>query len=279
MGVTFLLSFFDTRTKLIICDIGQGDGIYLRIRNQFDIVIDAGPNDSILSCLGKYMPFYDRQIELAMITNSDLDHFYGFIPILDRYKVKTVFMPPHNKATPTFQKLLNKIVEEKSRVYFPVAGDSFNILQTNITFYWPTADFIQEAVSFPPPSSSNSLQSRLGTTTYDENEFSFIFLFTQGTYTALFTGDATPTALEKATPLIPFSVDRGINLLKVPHHGSKNGLTYEFLRLADPTLSVISVGKKNRYHLPSPEVLAYFKALKKRYLRTDEVGDMPIWIN
>jgi competence protein ComEC len=52
----------------------------------YDVLIDAGPQRQVLSCLGKHMPFYDRTIELAIFSHSEIDHFGGFIFLLDRYK-------------------------------------------------------------------------------------------------------------------------------------------------------------------------------------------------
>jgi len=65
-------------------------------------------------------------------------------------------------------------------------------------------------------------------------------------------------------------------ILKVSHHGSKNGTSQELISLAHPFLAVISVGKKNTYGHPAKEVLAIFQALKIPVRRTDEEGDIII---
>src|SRR3989338_5154063 len=41
--------------QVVYCDVGQGDGTYVRTITGIDIIIDAGPDSSILTCLGKYM--------------------------------------------------------------------------------------------------------------------------------------------------------------------------------------------------------------------------------
>ena len=91
--VFFLLSMFfifflkhDIRTQVVFCDVGQGDGAYIRTENNIDIVIDAGKSKNILTCLGKYMPFYDRKIELVILTHPELDHYGGLIDVFKNYK-------------------------------------------------------------------------------------------------------------------------------------------------------------------------------------------------
>ncbi|PIP63493.1 hypothetical protein COW97_02205 [Candidatus Roizmanbacteria bacterium CG22_combo_CG10-13_8_21_14_all_34_12] len=86
----------------------------------------------------------------------------------------------------------------------------------------------------------------------------------------LFTGDASPFVLGR----LSHSTIGKVDILKVPHHGSKNGLTKKFLDLADPSTAVISVGKNNSYGHPSKEVLDMLKAKNIKIRRTDEEGDI-----
>src|SRR3990167_8084226 len=86
--VVFILQFFDTHTTVVFCDVGQGDGAYIRIHNKIDLIIDAGPaNGMMMQCLGKYMPFYDRTLEYLFLSHPQIDHYGGLLEILKRYKV------------------------------------------------------------------------------------------------------------------------------------------------------------------------------------------------
>jgi competence protein ComEC len=67
---------------------------------------------------------------------------------------------------------------------------------------------------------------------------------------------------------------KNITFIKVPHHGSKNGLTKKFLSLINPAIAVISVGKNNAYGHPAKEVLEMLKAQKVKIKRTDEEGNI-----
>lgn len=246
--VFFFISYFDNRTKIVFCDVGQGDGAYIRIKNRFDIVIDAGPDRKILNCIGRYMPFYDRTIELAFISHDQKDHFGGFDYLLDRYRIKKVFMPDLETSLQSFKRLKQKMIVKKTRIQVISAGMNLQIMNDIFFIHWPIGHCIAA----------------------DNNDCSLIFTFKENTFKALFTGDASPKVLNS---LSRKSINT-VTVLKVPHHGSKNGLTEKFLRLANPTTTVISVGKKNSYGHPSKEILDMLQSHKIKIRRTDKEGDI-----
>ena len=65
-----------------------------------------------------------------------------------------------------------------------------------------------------------------------------------------------------------------IELLQVPHHGSKTGLDNDFLDRVRPRLAVVSVGKNNRYGHPSEEILKILRNKDIKKLRTDLNGEI-----
>ena len=73
----YIVYIVQRHTTIVFCDVGQGDASYIRIQNKIDILIDAGPDQQVLECIGKYMPLFDRTIELAFITHPDKDHMKG----------------------------------------------------------------------------------------------------------------------------------------------------------------------------------------------------------
>src|SRR3990167_8207809 len=81
------IKFEDGKTHIIFCSVGQGDGILIRTPSGLDIVEDGGPDDSILSCLSRHMPFWDRTIEIIILTHPDSDHISGLIDVVDRYRI------------------------------------------------------------------------------------------------------------------------------------------------------------------------------------------------
>lgn len=249
-----LSSFFDTRTKIVFCDVGQGDGAYIRIKNTFDVVIDSGPDRKILDCLGKYMPFYDRTIELAFISHDQKDHFGGFEYLLDRYDIKKIIMPDLETSVQSFKQLKQKILDKKIPVIAISSQMKIRVMNDVFTFLWPKDHCVAA----------------------DNNDCSLVFGFQENAFRVLFTGDASPKVLNFISSCTErtCAFSTNINILKIPHHGSKNGLIEKFLRLADPRVGVISVGKNNSYGHPSKSILDMLLSHKVKIRRTDEEGDI-----
>ena len=105
------------------------------------------------------------------------------------------------------------------------------------------------------------------------NETSIIFHLFFGKTAFLFTGDIGAKTEEK---VIDNNVSLASDILKVPHHGSKYSSSEPFLEKIHPTVAAISVGKDNRYGLPTPEVLQRLKKFDINILRTDELGTIEI---
>lgn len=268
--------FFNQKNFVVFCDVGQGDAAYIRTKEKIDILVDAGPNKAVLSCLGKYMPFYDRKIELVILSHPQNDHFNGFLGIIDRYQIETFVIIPLHTPSKNFNQLIKKLKEKKITIKNFYAGEKINILNhSSITFLWPTRKFFKQNIIEKKTDLEKEILGVYSAKS-DLNDFSHVFLFSRGDFDILFTGDASPLVLNLVARINKEIFNKKIEVLKVPHHGSKNGLNIKFLRLAEPDLSVISVGKKNAYGHPSKEILEMFQALRKKYLRTDEFGDIKI---
>lgn len=298
--IIYIASNINPRTKIVFCDVGQGDGAYMRTKSGIDIVIDSGPSRAILDCLGKHMPFYDRTIELAFITHPQKDHYGGFEYVLERYKIQKIIMPPVDSDADSFQSILRKIHTKKLTLKHLYRGSRIILSKESmIEYLWPTRDFVTNSLG----SNADIAKSGLYKTSEDPNIFSQVFIYDEGDFEVLFTGDMTPeisdivakdALLLKARQLgsdnnkTTFSVksekkskyildsSNSIEVLKVPHHGSKNGLSNNLLQLAEPAVSVISAGVKNRYGHPHKQVLNLLKSHKIPYIQTGLEGDITV---
>ncbi|NMB84378.1 MBL fold metallo-hydrolase [Candidatus Roizmanbacteria bacterium] len=242
---------YDKKTKIVFCDVGQGDAAYIRIGNRYDILVDTGPDSKIVGCLGRHMPFYDRNIEVIIISHWQKDHFGGLDHVLRRYHIDQIFFSEYS-LTRSFKKIKETLVKDK--VIFDKIDDKTEIVippENRVVFYWPRSSYINLK---------------------DGNSYSSVFAFQEKSFKVLFTADAPGYLLNRLSR----QYDLRTNVLKVPHHGSKNGLTGYFLGLAKPDLAVISVGKNNIYGHPAKEVLNLLKASKISIRRTDVEGDIVI---
>lgn len=265
-GGIWLVDHFRTSVTVIFCDVGQGDAAYIRLRNGIDILIDAGPDQAVLLCLGRYMPFYDRTIELAILTHPDLDHYGGFLSILDRYSIQTFALPPIYNKNQSFSDLLSKLEQREAKLFFPLAKTEFHVGSAVFYSFWPTPAFLAHSSHFK----STEI---FGSSTRSTNIFSLVFVLQLGSDNLLFTGDLSPEELNAIQ--IPKQY-RHVRVLKVPHHGSKNGLTEQFLDQLQVDTAVISSGKKNIYGHPHAEILEMLKTRRIEYVRTDTDGHIEI---
>src|ERR1035437_6451435 len=94
-------------------NIGQGDSIYIESPTHEQMIVDGGPDGSMLSEIGKLMPWYDHYIDILMISSPDVDHYGGFIDLLKSYKVGQVIEPGTTGGSPSYKVLEDLIAQKK----------------------------------------------------------------------------------------------------------------------------------------------------------------------
>ena len=89
----------------------------------------------------------------------------------------------------------------------------------------------------------------------------------------LFTGDVEADGEKIVSNKLKNSIiDKKIDVIKVPHHGSKNSSTEEFIATVNPRFALISAGKNNRYGHPHKETLERYKKINSIIYSTKEIG-------
>lgn len=261
-----LFSFADDRLHLIFCDVGQGDAILVYQRST-QVLVDGGPDSAVLSCLSDHMPFWDRTIELVVLTHPDADHYGGLVDVVRRYHIVSFAGTVAGKNDYGFKTLMEEVKGRPIDTIILQAGKTIKIGKFSFAAIWPTKEYLARLAEFPL--TENKV---LGATEEDSvNEFSIVLHLQYGGFDALLTGDIQPPV----TDLVSERVGE-VEVLKVPHHGSKNGLTEALLQASGPKLAVISAGKNNRYGHPHKEILEALERWKVRYLRTDLDGEVEI---
>ncbi len=264
--------------RIVACDVGQGDAILI-ISGSSQILVDGGRGSSVLTCLGKYMPFWDREIELVVLTHPQADHYEGLINVFRSYKVNTFLANALESSNSGYQVLKSEVGGSQARVINPKEGMGLRVGMMYLDILHPTEEFIASNTntsSYQSEASDNNL-GVLGayTTKLDPNDFSIVFILKYDKFSALFTGDmGLELSNEVAQKLGSNSNFVGLDYLKVPHHGSKNGLGESLVKVLQPKVAVISAGRENPYGHPHKEVLDVLKANNLTILRTDEMGDI-----
>lgn len=260
----------DNRLHIIACDVGQGDAILLSYKTT-QFLIDGGPDSKVLSCLSKHIPFWDKKLEVVILTHPELDHFRGLVDVFKNYKVDYLLANQVDNSTLSYSLLQNTVRGSKTHIVNPYSGFKlrYNLIYLDIVS--PSQSLIKEVDS----NEIGNNKGKLGVfkTTRNLNEFSIIGLWEFGNFRALTTGDIPSKILSE----IPKEkLVSNINYLKVPHHGSKTGLTKELLDNYRPQVAVISVGNNNRYGHPDKEILQLLKDQNIKTLRTDQMGDIEV---
>jgi beta-lactamase superfamily II metal-dependent hydrolase len=269
-GCILLFTFFsqlpDGKLHVIICDVGQGDAAYIKFPGGEDMLIDGGPGGKtpkVLGCLGKYMPLFDRTIDIVVLTHPQEDHLGGLEEVVKRYEVKNFVHSDVGNTTQGFETLMSTVKEKRIMERIVGTGEKISIGAATVSVVWPESSFLAEKKAANVLGVSNV------------NDASVVLKLSYGTFDAVFPGDADSHVDGNLTK-IPLSDPDEIEVLKVPHHGSKTGMTEGFYEWLGPIkLAVISVGK-NMYGHPAAETITRLEKDGAQVLRTDKEGNIEV---
>ncbi len=266
----------DTRLTIIACDVGQGDALVV-MYGTTQILFDGGlPNGRVVNCLSKYMPFWDRKVEVIVLSHPQLDHYGGLIEVVKRYEVELFVANSLDSGSSEYTALKNEVVARGIKVLNPTDTTDLRLGGIYLDILWPTDEFIAQNSLSQNTAHSKDTKNILGasTTTLDPNHFSIVALLRLDDFTALFTGDISPKDSNGiAEMLTQKKIDR-VEYIKIPHHGSKNGVSRKLLEATSPEVAVISAGKNNRYGHPHKEVLDMLNDLNIKTRVTKDEGDV-----
>lgn len=251
-GQVFALA--DSELEVTFFDIGQGDSIFIETPERVQILIDGGPSSAILEKLGREMPFWDRTIDLIVLTHPERDHMAGLLEVLKRYHIKNILWTGIVRETAEYREWQKLIEQEGANVY---------IARTGLRIYAGESWF---AVLYP-------FEDLEGEQVKNTNDTSVVARFNYGETAFLFTGDASRSVERKLLDRVELSI-LDSDILKIGHHGSKTSTSEEFVQAVSPEIAVISSGKDNKYGHPHQEVLDNLSGIK--VFRTDIGGDIKI---
>jgi competence protein ComEC len=257
----------DNQVHLVFCNVGQGDAALISYK-QTQVLIDGGPNNSVLDCLGKHMPFWDRDIEMVVLTHPEEDHLGGLVDVFARYKVKYFLVNGIGKDTPVFWTLQQEVASSGVTIGSPNKGEEVKLGPMSFEVVWPEDKLGNELVWQKTIASDKQKVLGDSAITGELNDTAVVLLLKYGNFKALFSGDIS-TKTEEALSL------RKINVLKVAHHGSKTSTGEQLLLMTKPDLAVISVGKNSFGH-PTKETLDRLMAAGANIKRTDQNGDVEV---
>jgi len=226
----------NNKLTIIFLDVGQGDSILIIFPNQKTILIDGGEHDQSDTILSLLKEYNIEKIDNVVATHPHADHIGGLLNIIQNVPIGKIYDSGQEHNTQTFENYLDLI--ESKRIPFSLARENIEI------------DDLDSKVDIKILNPPEPLFVRTGN---DINDNSIVLKLTYSNFSILFTGDIGEIPEERLVS--NENIIKDIDILKVPHHGSKYSSTKEFLQSVNPQIAVISVGENNRYGHPHLETL------------------------
>jgi len=177
------------------------------------------------------MPFWDRTIDLIVLTHPQADHVTGLVEALKRYKIKQALYPDLDHESPIIYEEWLRLLKEKNIKYtIAQAGQQIDLGKGVVIKVL------------------NPRKPLLTDTESDINNNGVVLHISMGEVSFLLTADIQQ---EAEFELITHRVVSASTVLKVAHHGSDTSTTPEFLAVVNPHIAVISAGEQPDHQTPN----------------------------
>ena len=241
----------DGRLHVYFLDIGQGDAILMVMPSGEQVLVDGGPGSTVVRKLGEVMPFYDKKIEVMVLSHPDSDHLSGLVAVLKRYEVEKVIFTGIAKRGALYEEFLSELqgVEE---VVLADAGADFRFGEVKFDVLYPVEQVVGREFA-------------------NVNDSSVAMMVEYEGRRMLLTGDLEEEG--EAGLVAAYGEELKADIFKAGHHGSRTSSSMELLELVRPKLVVIQCGKDNSFGHPHAETLrSYFRVGVEEVRRTDLEG-------
>ncbi len=233
-----------------ILDVGQGDAILIRSPEGKTALIDAGPSHHVVTLLKQRGI---TALDLVILSHHHVDHYGGMADVVRAFRPRFFLASSSAHTSPHYLKLLELVRDQRISALQPQATPRRLELGSVVLTVLP------QAPEDPGEENNNSVGVRLQ----------------YGQFSVLFPGDAEQTERlwwEKNAP----TLCADCCILKLAHHGSRNGTDAPWLDLVRPQLGVASMGRSNVFGHPHPETVALLAEHRIPLLRTDQDGTVVI---
>lgn len=231
---------------MVACDVGQGDGLVLNAGDGRAVVVDVGPEaGSMDRCLDRLGV---SSLPLVVLTHFHADHVDGLDAVLSGHAVAAVLVSALAEPSDAAG-AVRSLTAGRTRV--PMYGEVLSVGEVRLQVLGPVPGTVVAG---------------------DPNNASLVLLVEVRGVRILLTGDVEPDGQQR---LAASYRDLNVDVLKVPHHGSRHQ-DMEFLLSTTPSVAVASVGEGNDYGHPAASTMDPLADSGARVLRTDRDGDVAV---
>ncbi|MDA0634944.1 ComEC/Rec2 family competence protein [Nonomuraea sp. MCN248] len=238
---------------MVMCDVGQGDGLVIAAGPGQGVVVDAGPDPVVMDrCLRRLGV---RDVPLVILTHPHADHIDGLAGVHRDRRVGAVVTSPHRPSAPQSVRLSADLARRRVPEQAARPGTRWRLGPSEVTVVAPDATSAEEG-----PGEGSAA-----------NNASIVLHVRWRSGSALLSGDIESEAQER---LLRGALPQA-DVLKVPHHGSPRQVP-AFFAAVRARAALVSVGADNDYGHPAPSTLGLLHRLGMRVHRTDRSGDLAV---
>lgn len=235
-----------------VLNIGQGDSILVRGPTGVLMLVDGGPDASVLRELGAVLPFGMRRIDAVVETHPDKDHISGLLDVFARYDVANFLEPAiHDRTNAAAALAAAASAEPNVRHIVARRGMRLNL---------------------GGGAYADILHPDRDVSTAETNAGSVTMRVVYGKTSFMLTGDLPIPVEEWLVRLDANDGELPTTVLKAGHHGSKFSTGDDWLSALRPETVAISVGAHNTYGHPTVEMLSRVAREGATVYRTDRDG-------
>ena len=254
VSVFFLTFRFPEPFYIAMLDVGQGACTVINIPDAGVYIFDAGSSSvsdvgrrrivSYLKCMAVH------EVDAILASHADIDHINGIADILESgISVNNLCVPGIIAGDSRIRILTNLAEQNGTAVKYLSAGDSISGEDFNFEILNPSRE----------------------TGSRTDNENSMVVSLDYRGFTALLTAD-----MENRSEREIIESGRSWFFLEVPHHGSRNSTSEEFLASVKPAVAFISAGRNSIYGHPHRETLERLDAAGVKWFVTNKGGMLEI---
>lgn len=242
-------------TQIFFLDVGQGDCIVVKTRDDKCFLFDGGSSNRQNVAEKVIVPFLQYhgigKLDGVFVSHGDADHVNGILQMIEKdlIGIEQVFIP--DIEDDVLEKQLREL--KYLQIHKVQKGDM-----------WKSRVFVLECL--------HPVRNYEG----ESNESSACYLFRTDKFTMLFTGDVEREGEMHLIQELQRQDLSKVDVLKVAHHGSGNATSEMLLQQIHPELAMISCGRNNPYGHPHIETLERLKKVGCEVWLTPNCGRIAI---